>query len=149
MRSRRELILAAFARAEGDTSIVRRAVEMELEMARAYASMGAGVSRAELLEQDARAHAESLTASLKRLGGTPPAAPPRATAEPRPSAALALRLELMAVAAYHDALGKLRNPALLHTTASIMANHGQHLVVLREELGGDPLPTAFETGRMA
>jgi Ferritin-like domain len=148
MRSRRQLILAAFARAEGDTAIVRRAVEMELEMARAYASIGAGVSRAELLEQDARAHAESLTASLKRLGGTPPA-PPRAPAEPRPSAALALRLELMAVAAYHDALGKLRNPALLHTTASIMANHGQHLVVLREELGGDPLPTAFETGRMA
>ena len=36
--------------------------------------------------------------------------------------------------------------ALLRTTAQIMASEGQHLVVLRQALGRDPVPNAFETG---
>jgi Ferritin-like domain len=148
MPTRRQLILAAFARAGSDTAILRRAIEMELEMALAYETIGGTLSAAGLFERQARAHAESLSESLKRLGGKPPPAPRRA-GEQEAGAASALRLELTAVAAYHDALGRLRNPAVLRTVSSVMANHGQHLVVLREALGREPLPTAFETGRIA
>lgn len=147
-KTRRELILGAFAQAEGDPTILRRAIGMEQGMALAYEAIAGRVGAAALLERHARAHAESLTESLKRLGGKPAPAP-RGAGQVRASAAFALGVELTAVAAYHDALGKLRNPALLHTVASIMASHGQHLVILRGALGREPLPTAFETGRIA
>jgi Ferritin-like domain len=147
MPTRRQLILAAFARAGSDSAILRRAIEMELEMALAYEAMGDELREAGHFERDARAHAESLTASLKRLGGTPPPEP-RSAGQAPGDAGFALRLELTAVMAYHDALGRLRNPAVLRRVSSIVANHGQHLVVLREALGREPLPTAFETGRI-
>jgi hypothetical protein len=35
----------------------------------------------------------------------------------------------------------------LKTGAQIMADEGQHLVVLREALGRNPAPNAFETGQ--
>ena len=35
----------------------------------------------------------------------------------------------------------------LQTTAEIMANEGQHLVVLREALHRPPVPSAFEIGK--
>ena len=38
-------------------------------------------------------------------------------------------------------------PGLRQPLASIMACDAQHLVVLRQALGRDPLPQAFETGR--
>jgi len=40
----------------------------------------------------------------------------------------------------------VENAKLLQTGASIMANEGQHLVVLRRIAGKDPIPNAFETG---
>ena len=52
----------------------------------------------------------------------------------------------MALAAYYQAHQKLRGAKLLRTTARIMASEGQHLVVLRQALGRDPVPNAFETG---
>ena len=39
--------------------------------------------------------------------------------------------------------------ALLGTVAQIMANDGQHLVVLRQALGEDAVPAAFEAGTSA
>ena len=47
----------------------------------------------------------------------------------------ALALEEEAVAAYADALTSLRDPDLLQPLGSIMGSEGQHLVVLRAELG--------------
>ena len=35
----------------------------------------------------------------------------------------------------------------MQSMASIMANEGQHLVLLRQAAGRDPVPDAFETGR--
>ena len=51
-----------------------------------------------------------------------------------------------AVAAYYDAHRKLIAAGLLQTAASIMANEGQHLVVLRQAAGQAPVPNALETG---
>ena len=55
----------------------------------------------------------------------------------------------MAVAAYYDAHGKLKDPKLLATGAQIMANEGQHLAVLRPLVNQPPVPDAFETGGQA
>ena len=51
------------------------------------------------------------------------------------------------VAAYLDAHQRLQDSALVTLGAGIMANHGQHLVGLRDLLGEDLLvPDAFATG---
>ena len=55
----------------------------------------------------------------------------------------ALELESRTITAYHRALGELRDERLLAPLAAAMANHGQHVVVLRQALGRDPLPGAF------
>ncbi len=103
-------------------------------------------------------HADALITSLTDLGGTPPA-PPKGVEDVDEmveglsdvrSQADAIRflieLETAAVAAYFDAHSKLGEARLLQAGASIMANHGQHLVVLRRLAGQDPIPNAFETG---
>ena len=59
----------------------------------------------------------------------------------------AIELETAAVAAYHDAAAKLVEGKLLQAGASIMANEGQHLVVLRRAAGSEPVPNALETGK--
>jgi hypothetical protein len=50
------------------------------------------------------------------------------------------------VAAYFDAMGRLGEARLLQRSATIMANEGQHLAILRRRAGRDPVPNAFETG---
>ena len=108
-----------------------------------YATAGSSGLLGPRLEEVARRfrdqeqeHADALIAALRQLGGRPP--PP-----PRPSQvagleslrtreqvlSFAVGLELKAVAAYYE------------------AQQGQHLVVLRQALGRDPLPSAFVTGR--
>ena len=61
--------------------------------------------------------------------------------------AIAIELENMVVAAYFDASKKLQQGRLLQMTAQIMSNEGQHLAVLRQALGTDPVPNAFENGK--
>ena len=104
-------------------------------------------------------HADALTTALTDLGGTPPSKPSgvkdvdkvvkglgdvKSQAE---VASFAIELETAAVAAYYDAHRKLVDAKLLQTGASIMANEGQHLVVLRQLVKQDPVPNAFETGK--
>jgi rubrerythrin len=174
--TRRELALAlgaipfllgageALARTGDDTRILARAIELELRAALAYSTAVAsgrldaattGTFRG--FGQQAQRHADALAQGLRRLGGRVPAGPRRAAEVPGLTEAVqrgqaatvsfALELEDSLVAYYYDALGKLRDPGVVSTAASIMANEGQHLVVLREALGTEPLPDAFETGR--
>ena len=154
----------ALARAEGDEAILEAAVRLELEAAFAYDTMLEGgrfdapAGRlVRLFRDQERDHAAGLTTALRNRGGRPPAAPRAATAVPGLAEAagggrkamltFAAELEMMAVAAYSEAIGKLEDPILLSTTASIMANEGQHLAILRQQLGQNPVPNAFETGR--
>ncbi len=60
--------------------------------------------------------------------------------------AFAIELENMAIAAYADAVMNLTDPALMTPVTQIMANEGQHLVVLRQALGTGPVPSATPTG---
>jgi rubrerythrin len=150
----------AFAAAQTDAAILTSAIRLENTAVAAYAAaVKTGVltpqfrRTATLFGRQEAEHAAALTAALKGLGGTPPAgtdakllAPLQGARSQRQVAAFAIQLETMAVAAYYDAAKQLRQAHLLETTAQIMANEGQHLAVLRQALGKDPAPHAFERG---
>jgi rubrerythrin len=151
----------AFAAAQTDAAILASAIRLENTAVAAYAAaVKSGVltpqfrRTAALFGRQEAEHAAALTAALKGLGGTAPAgtdvkllAPVQRARSQTQVAQFAIQLETMAVAAYYDAAKKLRQVRLLQTPTQIMANEGQHLVVLRQALGRDPVPHAFETGK--
>ena len=151
----------AFAAAQTDASILTSAIRLENTAVAAYATaVKTGVltpqfrRTATLFGRQEAEHAAALTAALKGLGGTPPTgtdpkllAPLARARTQKQVAEFAIHLELMAVAAYYDASKMLRQARLLQTSAQIMANEGQHLVVLRQALGKDAVPNAFENGK--
>jgi rubrerythrin len=155
----------AFAATGGDAEILTSAIHVEQVAVLAYdAALGGRLltpSFAKVLTRfraHEQAHADRLTTALTDLGGTPP---PKATdadlrkalkgvADPRSQADvvnLTIELEMATVAAYLDAQRKLIDAKLLQTGASIMANEAQHLVVLRQAVKREPVPSAFETGK--
>lgn len=154
---------AAFARAADDAAILSAAIGLEQQAAFTYrfaAESGLldSVTRrvAERFAAHEQEHADELSAALRRLGGTPPGKVGRPedvavaglsdVGDQRELIGYAIELESVGVAAYYDALSRLRDPRLVATAASIMANEGQHLVVLRQAAGREPVPFAFSTG---
>ena len=146
---------------QNDAGILSSAIRLENTAVAAYAAaVNSGVltpqfrRTATLFGRQEAEHAAALTAALKSLGGTPPAgtdakllAPLKRARSQKQVAQFAIELETMAVAAYYDASKKLQQARLLQTSAQIMSNEGQHLVVLRQALGQNPVPHAFETGK--
>jgi hypothetical protein len=144
----------ALARARDDRSIVAAAVDLEQRAAATYDAAASGGKLPPELERLARhlrdqeeEHADGLARALRGLGGRRPARPEQAPTPPagRAFGAFALALENRLIRAYYDAMPRLR-PGLRQPLGSIMACEAQHLVVLREALGRDPLPRPFETG---
>ena len=160
-------VRSAFAEAggEGDAPALQSAIDLERVIVIAYDTvLGAGrlSPSVRAVLRDFRAHeqehAQALVTAITSLGGTPPA-PPEGRADVdkvveglrdvRSQAdvlSFLIELETAAVAAYFDAQAKFGEAKLLQTAASIMANEGQHLVVLRKTAGREPVPHAFETG---
>jgi hypothetical protein len=155
----------AFAVDENDGSILASAINLERITVIAYDNVLAGGLLTPGVRGAVRGfrgheqqHAETLVTALTDLGGIAPAPPDGVAAvddvvkglrDVRTSAqvlSFLIELETAAVAAYHDAQRKLGEARLLQTSASIMANEGQHLTVLRRAAGQDPVPNAFETG---
>jgi rubrerythrin len=156
----------AFAVSDTDGTILVQAITLERVAVLAYDTIvGTGLlggrldRQLRLLRGHEQQHADVLTKALTDLGGTPPRAPSglqdvdkvvkglgdiRTQAE---ALSFAIELETAAVAAYHDAQAKLVEAKLLQTGASIAANEGQHLVVLRQAARRPPVPHALETGR--
>lgn len=162
----------AFAQSEGDAAILESATGLEQIAVFSYqAAIDSGAldkdvtKVAELFRDQEQEHADGLGTALEALGGTRPAKPMDVKAVDEVLAGLgisnglqtlkdqagiamfAIELETAAVAAYYDAHQKLQDAKLLQTGASIMANEGQHLVVLRQALGKPAVPNAFETGK--
>jgi hypothetical protein len=144
----------ALARARDDRSIVTAAIDLEQRAAAAYDSVATGgklppglARLARHLRDQEEEHADGLARALRGLGGRRPARPEPPPTPPggRAFGAYALALEERLIAAYYDAMPRLR-PGLRQPLGSVMACEAQHLVVLREALGRDPLPAAFETG---
>jgi rubrerythrin len=159
--TRRALLLAApvaagaadaLARARDDRAIVTAAVDLEQRAAAAYDFAAAGgklppalARLAKHLRDQEEEHADGLARALRELGGRRPARPERPVTTPtgRAFGAFALQLENRLIRAYYEAMPRLR-PGLRQPLGSIMACEAQHLVVLREALGREPLPAAFE-----
>ncbi len=155
----------AFAQASGDAGILQKAINLEQVAVIAYdTAIGGGLLSAGALRTARRfraheqQHADTLTTALTDLGGAP-APPPKGIvdvdnvveglADVKTQADIVnfmIELELATVAAYNDAHAKLIEARLLQSCATIMANEGQHLVVLRTIVGAEPVPNAFETG---
>ncbi|MDP8968542.1 MAG: ferritin-like domain-containing protein [Actinomycetota bacterium] len=155
----------AFAQASGDAAILEQAINLEQIAVLAYDTALAGALLSPAVRRSVRRfrgheqqHGEALTTALTDLGGIAPA-PPKGLADvdevveglrdvrtQAEMASFAIELETAAIAAYYDAQPRFVEARLLQMGASIMANEGQHLVVLRTLAGRDPVPFAFETG---
>ncbi len=158
-------VRTAFAQADGDAGILESAVGVEQIAVFAYtAAIDSGLLEpdvedvARLFRKHEQEHADGLITALRDLGGTAPPRPKsvedvdevvKGLGDVRSQADVAnfaIELETAGIAAYYDAHQKLQDAKLLQTGASIMANEGQHLVVLRQTLGRPRVPNAFETG---
>lgn len=159
-------VRSAFAQDDEDGAVLQSAITLERVTVIAYDTViGGGLLSPPVsgvlrgFRAQERQHADALTTALTDLGGTPPS-PPEGVADVekivegledvRSQAdvlSFLIELETAAVAAYFDAHSKLGEAKLLQTGASIMANEGQHLVVLRRAAGRRLLPNAFETGK--
>jgi len=157
---------AAARASNGDRAVLGRLIVVERSAAVAY-EQAAGApslsSRERAVARDfgaqEREHVAVLGRALEGIGGRPPSGDPapadvrvgaKALAEVRERAdvlGFLLGFELETVRLYYEAHQRLGRGALLRTTGAIMGNEGQHLAVLRQALGRDPIPTAFETGR--
>jgi len=155
----------AFAQQSGDIEILESAIKLEQVAVLAYGRvldsglLSPRVARvARQFAAHEREHADRLVAALTALRGKPPPKPTgvkdidavvEGIGDVKSQADVidfAIELELSTVAAYYDAHRKLIAAGLLQTAASIMANEGQHLVVLRQAAGQAPVPNALETG---
>jgi len=153
----------ARAQAGGDARILEGAIRLEQTAVFAYGvAYDSGTLQPHIarmlrrIRRQQREHASRLISALEHLGEAPPAKPTRVGQVKGLAEALAggqkailefaLSLEEMAVAAYYRAAPRLEDTKLLQISATIMANEGQHLVMLRRALKRDPVPHAFETG---
>ena len=143
----------------GDAGLVEGTINFEQEAVLVYKTgaesgiLGPTASVAKLFQSQEQQHADLLIKTIKRLGAPPPPLP---LPEDVPGLsevkteqqflAFAVKLENQAIATYSDAIMNLQDPALMKPMAQIMANEGQHLVVLRQALGSDPVPSATPTG---
>jgi rubrerythrin len=98
-------------------------------------------------------HAQQLVAALDSQGAGPPIPPRRAAIrglagvhDDATAVAFAIDLELHAVGAYNQVVRYAGDPNLLRTVSGAMGTDGQHLVVLRQLLRREPVPSAFERG---
>jgi hypothetical protein len=140
-----------------DAAVLERLLALERTLAVAYEfAVSSGVleaeveAAAELFAGHEREHAEALASALSEIGGTPRRAPEpeeiegltELESQPALLEFLADR-EREAIALYEEAAMRLTAPDLLTTGAQILGGEAQHLVVLRQQLGEEPMPDTF------
>ena len=144
------------ATTEGDVKILNTALGAEHEAIAAY-QVGA---ESNLLQPDAlklavmfqsqhKAHADVLSSTVTKLGGTPMAAkakydfPVDKLKNQTDVLRFAAGLEKGAVSAYLGAVPLFTNRDLAKAAASILGDEAMHWAVLRQVLGDVPVPDAF------
>jgi len=110
----------------------------------------ATVKAGQLFLNDELSHAGDLAGMIRAAGAKPPKpAPSYPLGHPRTGEevlALLHAVERAQVAAYLDAIPRLRPGTLKQQVASILANDAQHLAVVRAALHQPAVPSAFVTG---
>jgi hypothetical protein len=146
----------AAAAQSSDVDFLTQALELEQVLAEAYQRAApelGGIAR--LFRSQERAHADALTVALRQIGG---GAPPSADVDARLAAMsrasgkrgvaqFLVGLENSAVRTYVGAHRSVRDARLMQLVTSILGNQAQHLVALRDVVGTQKVPTAFETGQ--
>ena len=140
---------------QADVEILNGALDLELQAVAAYKT-GAGrlsgsmLDFAKTLLEQEQEHADALAAAIKDAGGRPNRAKSSydfpTLRDQTAVLRFAVTLENTAIAAYIDALPKLTQGDLRATAASIITNEAEHVAVLLDALGENPMPTAFVTG---
>ncbi len=103
-------------------------------------------------------HAQALLTALRERGDRALSLPPRTAPDGlvagmsrarSPHSRLSYLLALETVVAHRHAarVPRLVDESLIRTSVSVMANEAQHVAMLRELLGVDPLGVALEVGR--
>lgn len=141
---------------QADVEILNGALDLELLAVAGY-KLAAGRLRGSFLDigkkllAQEQEHADGLAAAIEDAGGTPNRAKSSYDFPELRTQAGALRfavdLENTAIAAYIDALPKLSQGDLRATAAGIITNEAEHVAVLLDALGRDPVPAAFVTGK--
>jgi len=140
-----------------DRDVVERLLRVELRAVEIYEEItgsgklrGRAAEAADLFLVHERRHVAALKealAAMKAPVPRPPAPRPGGDGTAREMIRAALDHELHCIRAYRSAQATLKAPALLGSAAGVMANEAQHLAVLRQLLGEQPVPVAFVTGR--
>jgi hypothetical protein len=102
------------------------------------------------IEAHEQAHVDAITATVKKLGGTPVAMPsikfPDGTFGSRDSfLKTASTFEELGVSAYHGQVPLIMSADVLGAAASIAGVESRHAVILAQLSNGQWLPNAFET----
>lgn len=102
------------------------------------------------LEQE-QEHADTLNRAIRDLDGVPNRAKSsydfRSLRSQRDTLRFAVDFENNAIAAYVDVLPKLSAGGIRSTISGILTCEAEHVCVLRGELGGVQVPSAFVVGR--
>ncbi len=142
---------------EDDPSVIEGALGIEQAAVVVYAEtgrlFGPEAEIAGLFERQHREHVAALTKALEDLGGEIPE-PPLPTDVPgltevkqrERALAFAVETENQCLAVFVDAASKLDSGDLLRAGAQIAANDGVHLVILRQVLDRNPVPSAYPSG---
>ncbi|MGI8802590.1 MAG: ferritin-like domain-containing protein [Solirubrobacteraceae bacterium] len=159
---------AADSPAQGivDQSAVVGAVRLQQALAVAYTGMAArpAVGRevrallTELADQE-RQHAAALLTLAEYLGDTPPPAPSFVEVEQalpkiravvdRPTALAVLdELERAEILGFYSDQQILGDVKLVQLVGAVMCSDSQHLVLVRQAAGLDPIPSPSETGNL-
>jgi Ferritin-like domain len=157
------MVAARFAAARTDSGLLKAGLWAEELAALAYEAAAAGPligrerARALRFAEHEREHAGvfatllfALTVPVREHAGTADlqAALPGLRRASREEALERLAALEGATIAAHQTLGRrLRALDALRSVATVMAGAAQHLVVLREALGDEPVTAAFESGR--
>jgi rubrerythrin len=142
----------------GEAPLVEGVIQLELTAQVAYETAGKSdllkgsvKELANLMARHEKEHADALKLILSDIGGNIPQAPkPEEVSglddvkNERTFLEFALEMEDNQVVTYVDLERKASDERLRRLGAQAMANEGEHLVMIREELGRNPIPSAFE-----
>jgi rubrerythrin len=152
----------AFAQDEhedrGDAPLIEGVVQLEQTAQVAYETaaksnllQGSVKRLASLLAEHEKQHGDALKQILGEIGGNVPTPPKPAEVQGLDEVKsqtgfleFAIELEGNAILTYLDLERKVKGDRLRRLGAQAMASEGEHLVMLREELGRNPIPVAFE-----
>ena len=137
------------ASAKGDLEIVNYALTLEYleadfyrQVAAAGLFRGAQLETIKVIGDHEQQHVDALTATVKKLGGTPAAKPKTKfpLTNPRAVLDLAATVENLGAAAYLGQAGRIKNKEILAAALSIHSVEARHAAALNVLLGKSPTP---------